>query len=207
MKLGLVADVHERVELLDDALRRLREERVDQIVVLGDVCDLFHEEDRIEETCRLLTDAGAIGVWGNHDFRFCIERDPGFLSEYPALAVEYMASLRPRLEIDGCFFSHIEPWLDAEHYPDLWYGGGPPETRQRLHLIFAAVANRVIFAGHYHVWLLATPEAVTGWKGEAKASLGRARHFVAVGALCNGDFGVFDTSTGELLPLCASAAR
>lgn len=37
MKLGLLTDIHEHVSHLRVALDRLRSERVDQIVVLGDV--------------------------------------------------------------------------------------------------------------------------------------------------------------------------
>ena len=37
MKLGLIADIHENVELLREAIDWFRAENVDQIVVLGDV--------------------------------------------------------------------------------------------------------------------------------------------------------------------------
>ena len=60
MKLGLIIDIHEQVEFLRIALDRFRQEKVDQIVVIGDV---FETDERIEGTCRLLADAEAVGVW------------------------------------------------------------------------------------------------------------------------------------------------
>ena len=60
MKLGLITDIHEHVEFLQVALDRFRSEQVDQIVVIGDV---FAMGERIEDTCRLLSQANAIGVW------------------------------------------------------------------------------------------------------------------------------------------------
>lgn len=64
MKLGVLTDIHEHVENLRTALERFRVEQVDRIVVIGDVFEMGH---RIKETCQLLSDAKAIGVWGNHD--------------------------------------------------------------------------------------------------------------------------------------------
>ena len=68
MKLGLLTDIHEHVAPLAAALNRFRQQRVDQVVVLG---DLFELGTALEETCRLLDEARAIGVWGNHDFGLC----------------------------------------------------------------------------------------------------------------------------------------
>lgn len=201
MRIGLLADIHEDVERLQSALRQLRAARIDQVVVLGDVRDLFQEESRIEQTCRLLTAANAVGVWGNHDFSWSVRPDPSSAGRDRDQAPRFMATLRPRLEIDGCFFSHVEPWLDPEYFPDLWFGGGPPSSQERLARIFGAVAREFIFAGHYHAWVLARPTGVAGWHGETKVALDDGRYFVAVGALCNGDFGICDTSTRELVPL------
>jgi len=198
MKLGLVTDIHAHVCHLQAALERLQNERVDQIVVIGDVVDAFAA---VGETCRLLNEARAVGVWGNHDYGLCAEPDESVRSRCPAAALEFMASLRPRIEVAGCFFSHIEPWLDPEYLPDLWYGEGPPDNRDRLTQIFDAVPNRLIFAGHYHVWLAATPDAVIGWDGTNPLRLDGGRHFVVVNALCEGHFATFDTATSELRPM------
>lgn len=145
MRLGLIADIHERVEFLRAALEGCRQEQVEQIVVLGDI---FETGERIEETCRLLAEANAVGVWGNHDFGLCDNPSDKVRAKYPAAVVEYMTPLRPRLELDGCYFAHVEPWLDPEDIHDLWFVKGPPDSDGRLDQIFRAVPHRLIFAGH-----------------------------------------------------------
>ena len=116
MKLGLLTDIHENVEHLQRALDRFQAEDVDQIVVIGDV---FEMGKRIEETCRLLTHAKAIGVWGNHDFGLCFEPDDVIRAKYSSIVIDYMTSLRPRLDVVGCHFTHVEPWLNPEDIADL----------------------------------------------------------------------------------------
>ena len=65
----------------------------------------------------------------------------------------------------------------------------------------SAVPNRVMFAGHYHKWLLATPDEISNWNGERPIRLlDNQRYFVVVGALCEGRYAVFDTDTSGLMP-------
>jgi hypothetical protein len=111
-----------------------------------------------------------------------------------------MTSLGPRLELDGCHFCHIEPWLDAGRLEDLWYYEGRPDQHQRLDRIFGATPERFIFVGHYHEWMLAQPDQIASWHGECPVQLTEGRYFVVVGALCEGDFATFDTQTCRLTP-------
>ncbi len=201
MKLGLLSDIHAHVYHLQAALERLKSEGVDQVVVIGDVVDMFGRQGGVGETCRLLREARAVGVWGNHDYGLCVEPDESVRDRYPAAVLGFMGSLRPRIEVAGCFFSHVEPWLNPEDLPDLWYGGGPPDDSEKLARIFNAVPNRLIFGGHYHVWLAATPNVVTDWNGTTPLVLDRGRHFIVINALCEGHFAVLDTATSELRPL------
>jgi hypothetical protein len=197
MKLGLVTDIHENVEHLRAALDRFRKEQVDQVVMIGDVCEMG---ERIEETCRLLAEAKAVGVWGNHDYGLCVNQDEEMRARYPAAVLDYMASLRPRLDVDGCYFSHVEPWLNPEELMDLWYYEGLPDEHGKLARIFNAVPHRLIFAGHFHKWLLATPEGINEWSGESPVHLKDGRYFVVVDALCAGRYAIFDTGISELVP-------
>jgi len=201
MKLGLLTDIHSHAENLRAALKRLRAERIEQIVVIGDVVDLFGRQQYVEETCRLLAEAGAVGVWGNHDYGLCVDPDRSVRAKYPPAVFEFMGSLRPRIEVAGSFFSHVEPWLNPEYMPDLWYGGGPPQTPEQFARIFAAVPHRAIFGGHYHVWHAATPEGVRHWDGKTAIAFGEDRHYVVVNALSEGNFAVYDTATAELVPM------
>jgi len=197
MRLGLIADIHEQVEFLRAALDRFRQEQVDRVVVLGDV---FETGERIEETCHLLAEAQAVGVWGNHDFGLCDNPSDIVRAKYPASVTEFMTTLRPRLELAGCYFAHVEPWLDPEDIQDLWFFEGPPDSDGRLQQIFDAVPNRLMFAGHYHRWLLARPDGIALWHGECPVRLHNGRYFVVVGGLLEGRYAMFDSETSELVP-------
>jgi hypothetical protein len=197
MKLGIITDVHESVEFLQASLRRFEMLSVDQIVVIGDI---FETGDRIGETCQMLADADVIGVWGNHDFGLCFETDDETREKYSDGVLDYMGSLLPRLEVEGCHFMHNEPWLDPMSLEDLWYFGGPPNGDFDLTRIFDSVPNRLMFAGHYHRWMLASPTGVTTWVGDETIWLDQGRYFVVVGALFSGNYAILDTETGEFQP-------
>ncbi len=199
MRIGILADVHEHLSHLRWATDVLCEQKADRIVFLGDVFELGHH---LKETVDLLAEAGAIGVWGNHDFGLCRDNPrPEDRQRYGEAVLEFMGSLQPRLELEGCHFTHIEPWLDPEKIEDLWYFEGLPETPSHLARSFAAVPNRLMFMGHYHHWLLATPEGVQPWAGDRPIVLDAAqRYLVAVHAVCDGRCALFDTGTSELFP-------
>lgn len=197
MKLGLLTDIHEHVDHLQAALAHFRNEHVDQIVVIG---DLFLQGNRLDETCRLLAEAGAVGVWGNHDFGLCICPTAESRRRYSPDVIRFMTSLQPRLSRWECYFSHVEPWLNPEKLDDLWYFEGPPDESQKLDRIFNSVPDRIMFSGHYHQWLLTRPQSVEDWHGECPISLSDGRFFVVVGALCEGHYAIFDTGTCELIP-------
>ena len=200
MKLGLLTDIHSHSYHLQAALEILHAEHVDQIVVIGDVADVFGRGQGLAATCQLLAEANAVGVWGNHDYGLCVEPSDVVLNRYPPSVFDFLKTLRPRLEIDGCLFTHIEPWLNPERVDDLWYGKSPPHSDDQLARIFAAVPNRVMFAGHYHTWLVATPAEVTLWVGSRPMTLADGRFFVVVNALCDGHFATYDTESAELIP-------
>ena len=137
MKLGLITDIHEHFGSLQAALRRLQEHDVDQVVMIGDVFKTGH---RIEETCRLLTEANTVGVWGHHVYGLRLAPDDT-RTRYGEVTMSYMTSLRPRPVIEDCRFSHVEPWLDHEEIADLWYFEGLPDEQGKLARIFDSVQN------------------------------------------------------------------
>ena len=202
MKIGILADIHENLSHLRWAIGVLREQGADRLVVLGDVVETG---DRLKETVDLLDEAGTIGVWGNHDFGLCRDNQkPDHRLRYGDGVLAFMGRLQPRLEVEGCLFTHVEPWLDPEKIEDLWFFDGPPETPERVSRIFTAVPNQVTFMGHYHRWLLVTPEGLQTWKGDRPLILDTAqRYLVTVHAVCDGRCALFDTGTNELLPFRA----
>ena len=197
MKLGLIADIHEHVDNLCKCLRLLKSEGVDQIVMLGDVYEMGH---RIRPTCELLATETVVGVWGNHDFGLCVNPTTEMHQDYGDVVIGYMTSLKARLVIDDCYFAHIEPWLDSYQLQDLWFFEGMPETAERRQQIFGAQPQRVFFAGHYHRWLLVSPERTQDWDGSIPICLKEGRHFVVLDALVKGSFATYDTVTGWLVP-------
>ena len=195
---GLITDIHEQVELLAVALDRLQREQVAQTIMLGDV---FETGERMAETCQLLVQHQVVGVWGNHDYGLCVDPEPELRHEYGDLVVDYMTSLKPRLEIAGCLFQHVEPWLNPEELTDLWYFEGLPDTPEKRGRIFGASEHRIMFAGHFHRWLLATADNVTAFTAQQPLCLiGPQRYFVVIGALSDGWFATFDTESCELVP-------
>jgi hypothetical protein len=198
MKLGILADIHEHTRQLRRAIDVLRQHGVDRFVVLGDV---FETGKRMEETVDLLREVEAVGVWGNHDVGLCFDPDEKVCQRYSLAVLDFMGRLQPHLEIDGCLFSHVEPWLDPHKVEDLWYFDGPPDSPEKLARSFTAVPHRVMFLGHFHRWLLGTPEGVVPWRGERPLCLaGPARYLVVAHAVWDGRCALYDTESGELTP-------
>jgi Calcineurin-like phosphoesterase superfamily domain len=199
MKLGILADIHEHVEELRRAIDVLSRLGADRFVVLGDV---FETGKRVEETVRLLRDVDAVGVWGNHDFGLCYEPNERTRQRYSPAVLDFMGGLLPRLDLEGCLFTHVEPWLDPHKIEDLWYFDGPPDSLDKLARSFTACPHRLIFIGHFHRWLLGTSEGMTPWRGETPVCLGSGHRYLAVvHAVWNGRCALFDTETNILTPL------
>jgi hypothetical protein len=58
-----------------------------------------------------------------------------------------------------------------------------------------------MFIGHYHRWLLVTPEGSQPWSGDGPIELKAGnRYLVAINAVCQGKFALFDTETRLLTP-------
>jgi hypothetical protein len=198
MRIGILADIHEAVEFLALALERFQKERVAQVVVLGDV---FCTGERMVATVELLRRAHPVGVWGNHDFGLCFEPDQPIQERYAGPVLDFMGTLRPRLEIGDSLFSHVEPWLDPTDVSQLWWFEGPPVTSARGAQSFETQAHRVMFCGHFHRWLVVTPAGPLAWDGREPIVLAPPeRYLVAVAAVCEGRCAVFDQGTSELVP-------
>ena len=199
MKLGILTDVHESLFNLKRALEILKSSGAQRLIFIGDVCRMCED---LEQTVAMLADAGVEGVWGNHDYGLC-QHDPSedLRARHSLDLLTYMQGLRPRLVVEDCHFTHVEPWLDAEHLEDLWWFEGLPESPGRLAQSFEAVSQRVLFVGHFHRWFLGTPQGLTSWQGESSIKLDReTRYLVGIHAVCEGGCAIYDTETTELTP-------
>jgi hypothetical protein len=205
MRIGIVADVHETIEPLRRALAEFRSRGAELVVSLGDACDTFSPVGRAGEVVALLREARAVGVWGNHDIGLCVDVPEKIRRRAGPAVLEYMAGMRPQLVVEGCRFSHVEPWLDARKVEDLWYFDGPPDTPEKAARSFAAVPERHLFVGHFHRWLVMTPSGRVDWNGEGPVRLADGtRYLVVVAPVLSGWCALFDTAESRLTPVrCA----
>src|SRR5262249_13920890 len=123
---------------------------------------------------------------------------------YPAWVLEFMAAMRPRLNLAGCDFSHVVRSVDPYDAQALWSfdEGGPPDFTGRVWRSFAAVPERLMFVGHHHRWLAVTTGGPLEWGGEGSPNLACAqRYFVGVGAVFQAHRGLLDTERAKLRPL------
>src|SRR5262245_3757569 len=179
---------------------------VDQVVSLGDACDTYSAVGHAGETVALLREAGAVGVWGNHDFGLCGGVSSELRQKAAQGVLEFMATMQPQLVLEGCRFSHVEPWLDARQVEDLWYFDGPPDTPEKAARSFAAVPERFLFVGHFHRWLAMTPAGPVEWNGEVPLALAEdSRYLVVVAPVVSGWCAIFDTIEACLTPIRCAA--
>ena len=168
---------------------------------LGDACDTFRSMEAVGVGA-LLREAGAIGVWGNHDFGLCHEVSDQVRQEADPEFVDFMSGMRPHLTLENCRFSHVEPWLDANKIEDLWYFDGPPDTAEKAARSFAAVAERHLFVGHFHRWMAMTPSRRIEWSGDQPLKLNEEpRSLVVIAPVFNGWCAIFDTVESLLTPI------
>jgi predicted phosphodiesterase len=205
MRIGIVTDVHDEVEKLAAALDALKTERVDAVVSLGDATDLFGAWDRADGVAALMAAHGVVGVWGNHDFALSRGVTDDVRSRFKPETVAFMGTIRPTLELGGCHFSHVEPWLDANDPGSLWSFDGQPEEPERLRKSFAAIPHRAALIGHFHRWAASTEAGPVAWGGTDPLTLAPGvRYLVVVGPLFRGAFAVLDTEAWVLEPRTVS---
>jgi hypothetical protein len=200
--IGIVADIHEAIEPLERALAEFRRCAVDQVVNLGDACESAPVGGRASKVIALLRDSRATGVWGNHDFGLCFEVHDRVRQNAAPEVLEYLTTMQPHLELEGCRFSHVEPWLDAYKLEDLWYFDGLPDTPAKANRSFAAVPERRLFTGHLHRWLVMSPEGQVAWDGLQPLTLNpETRYLIVVAPVVEGRCAIYDTAAAQLTPV------
>ncbi len=197
MQFGLLADIHEEADFLAAALAHFQRQGVEQVVILGDIFDTGRN---LEPVIRLLEDAGAVGVWGNHELGLCHEPEPELVARFPPLATNFLATLRPRWEGGTCLVTHALPTIDPTDPCD-YYVSPRPEDAAAREACFNLHPNRVLLMGHYHRWLAATPGQVQAWQGEGPLDLASSPSWlVVIHAVKHGWCAVLDTQRMMLVP-------
>jgi hypothetical protein len=201
MRLGLVTDIHNHAAELARALRVFEREGVEQVLNLGDACDPFSASQG-SEVARLLCEARAIGVWGNHDVGLCHEVEASACEKYSAETLAYMGTMQPRLRLAGCHFSHREASVDPRDISQLWdFSEDGRNLLLKSRLGLEAVDDRLQFLGHYHCWWAATPGGPLAWDGAGPLEFApEERYFVVIAPVFNGWCAVLNTDDGVLRP-------
>lgn len=198
MRIALLADIHEDVERLAAAIARCRNEGVDRLLTLGDI---FQDGARFVETVDLLREAGVAGVWGNHEFGLCHQPGEWAERDFDASTRDFMGRLTPRLEIEGILLGHVLPHHDPTDVTQPWYVERAPETAEAAACDFAAYPHRRMFLGHYHRWLVVSPEGPLPWCATLPFAFDpERRYMVVIGAVCDGWCAVYDTEADVLIP-------
>jgi predicted phosphodiesterase len=204
MRIGLVTDIHNDAKSLSRALSALSARGVDQVITLGDTLDVFLPDGDAVNVATVLQEQRVVGVWGNHDFVLCRNVDERFRTRYAGSAVlDFMAGMLPTLVVGDCHFSHLEPLGDPHDVAHLWSLKDKPfDFMELAALSFAAVEERLIFAGHYHRWWAGSEDGSLQWEGDRPLELAASRrYFVVVDAVLGGWCAWLDTDAGVLLPI------
>jgi hypothetical protein len=97
-------------------------------------------------------------------------------------------------------FTHGLPCWDPTD-PAVYYISERPDDPEGRAACFQTTTQRVLFVGHFHRWLIFTPEGRLPWDGTAPVRLRpEERYLVVVGAVCDGWCALFDTGTRDLVP-------
>lgn len=200
MRIGIVTDIHDEVEYLASELDCLPDLGCDAVVSIGDSTNV-HPPGRPWEVIRLLRDAGAMCVWGNHDFGLCRDVPEEISAAAPPDLLAYTATWQPRIELDGYHFSHVPPWLNPNELADLWYFDGPDDTTEKLARSLAVGKHPAYFTGHFHQWMAGTASGPLPWREHTPLAFAPGeRYVIHVGPLFTGAFAVLDTDTRTLIP-------
>lgn len=202
MRLGLITDVHNDFENLQNTLSVLQDNQVDRIITLGDTCDGFAPVLGANEIACTLSSLNVEGVWGNHDFNLVHEIPDRFREKFGASVFEYMSKVQPHLVIDGCYFSHKDSSIDPFDIEQLWdWEDHFKELFSHASDAFSAVDHDRQFLGHYHKWWAATPDGVLDWNGSAPLQFERGQRYVTVIApVFEGKCAILDTDQDVLEP-------
>jgi hypothetical protein len=203
MRVGIVSDIHDAVEPLRRALRELNRRRVDRIVSLGDAFDPWLPGTIGVDIAALLSEAGAVGVWGNHDAGLSHEISTYIRERADPSVLAFTERLQPRFTLAGCCFSHIEPWRDPRRAEDLWASCDVPDTSDKARPSFEATHEPFIVLGHFHCWLvMRRSDGRVDWDGSSPLELARGEgHLVVVAAVADGWCAMLDTEEGVLTPI------
>jgi len=185
--IGLIADSHGRLDLMEKAIAALRGLGAHDIVHLGDICDSLAPL-ALEEALPVIENNGVRCVLGNNEYAILVnhrDRGGGTLS---GAVVSFLESLPYVITAGDVTFAHAAPypWPAALRWPHAGFPGDPARLP----------GCRVLFRGHSH-----TPSVLAladGAHPEARPALDTVsleagtRYVVTVGAVEKGACALYD---------------
>jgi predicted phosphodiesterase len=188
-RLGVIGDVHARLELLERAADALHAIDVDTLVCVGDI---YGPGNGTAGCCRLLQERQILTVRGNHDRWFveAADRDDRLRASVGSEAVEFLAALPITLNINTAagpvLVCHGVGTNDLAHVPQTF-----PHSFVRRSIRVGLIPPRckLVVHGHSHLQRQQTCEGVL---------------FVTIGALRSHPAGgciMVDTNTGIASPI------
>ena len=165
-RVGLIGDVHAEHRRLDAALDFLSGRNVDAICCTGDIAD---GAGCIDTCCRLLAQAEAIAVAGNHDRWLLADRlrdipDAHRVADIDDASRHYLAALPPTISIDTphgrALLCH---GVSNNDLRKVW-PGSPRMPIERSHELDALIAEgqfQFVFNGHLHYRVIVNFQTLT----------------------------------------------
>lgn len=103
--MGVIGDIHSEADVVDWALRVLKEQRVERIFATGDIADGPRHAEGVMRACKLLQAAEVVTVQGNHD-RWLLDSehrdlpDATSIDEIDAPTRAYLQALPASVEVE-----------------------------------------------------------------------------------------------------------
>lgn len=157
-RIGIIGDIHTEAGLLAWALGVLRREGATQLLATGDIADGPLQAEGVIESCRLLREAGALAVLGNHD-RWMLDSDQRdfpdatFVEDIDAATRAYLQSLPSNIELITplglMLFGH---GLGADDMATLYPSDHGPalSSNAPLQTLLQSARYQLVLSGHTH---------------------------------------------------------
>jgi predicted phosphodiesterase len=154
MRIGIFSDTHSNLEALSAVTGKLREERLDKLVCLGDTVGYGAQPN---ECCEIVRNSAAFTILGNHDAAVAGRMDYSYYYDAARNALDLHASLLTapnmawlktlpyEVKEEHMAFCHGSP-LNLEEFEYIF----APEQAARCIPEFDALAD-VTFIGHSHL--------------------------------------------------------
>ncbi len=108
MRIGILADSHGRVDVLEKGIAVLSVRKIDKLLHLGDMTDTLRPET-VDASAKILVEHNIDGVLGNHEYSYVTHHFKRYSEKYSESAMEYIRSLPYLIEIADVCLTHFSP--------------------------------------------------------------------------------------------------